>query len=101
MVPGMEPLMQLLYGPTGHTELEQQYVIKLSTAEQRWLLKLAPRRHAEHGIIQMQISGDSGHGPDHLVLEHEDGDRKEWRLSLLSQGTAAAQELQQILGLVH
>ncbi len=100
-VPGMEPLLQLLYGPGRHTELEQQYVISLDTAERRWLLQLAPRQHAEHDIIRLQIYGENGQGPDRLALEYEDGDRKEWRLSLLSQGTAAARELQQILGLIH
>ena len=61
-VPGMEPFMQLLYGTIDHTELEQDYVIKLNTTEQRWLLQLTPHQHTEHEIIRMQISGETGHG---------------------------------------
>ena len=97
-VPGMEPFMRLLYGTSSQAELEQDYAISLDSSGQRWSLQLAPRRHTEDGIIRMQLSGDSGHGPDRLVLEHADGDRTEWQLSLLSQGTAAERELQQTLG---
>jgi len=96
-VPGMEPFMQLLYGTTGHSELEQDYVISFDTAEQRWILQLAPRQYTGQEIIRMQISGATGHGPDRLVLETADGDRTEWQLSLVSQGMAAGRELQQTL----
>jgi hypothetical protein len=96
-VPGMEPFMQLLYGATGYVKREQDFMISFDTAGQRWLLQLAPHQQTEHVIIRMQITGDSGHGPDRLVLEHADGDRIEWQLSLLSQGAAARQELQQTL----
>ena len=89
--------MQLLYGTTGHSELEQEYVISFDTAEQRWILQLAPRQHTSQEIIHMQISGATGHGPDRLVLETADGDRTEWQLSLVSQGVAAGRELQQTL----
>ena len=97
-MPGMEPFMRLLYGTSSQAELEQDYAISLDSAGLRWSLQLAPRRHTEDGIIRMQLSGDSGHGPDRLVLEHADGDRTEWQLSLLSQGAAAERELQQTLG---
>ena len=96
-VPGMEPFMQLLYGTTGYVEQEQDFVINFDTAGQRWLLQLVPHQQTEHVIIRMQIPGDSGHGPDRLVLEHADGDRTEWQLSLLSQDAAARRELQQTL----
>jgi hypothetical protein len=100
-VPGMEPFMLLLYGVTGRTELEQDYVISFDSSGQRWSLQLAPRQPVEDGIIRMQLSGDSDHGPDRLVLEQADGDHTEWQLSLLSQGAAAGRELQQILGSIH
>jgi hypothetical protein len=100
-VPGMEPFMLLLYGTTGHTELEQDYVISFDSSGQRWSLQLAPRQHTEAGVIRMQLSGDSDHGPDHLMLEHADGDRREWQLTLRSQGEAAGRELQQTLQSLH
>ena len=100
-VPGMEPFMQLLYGTTPHTGQEQAYVISLDTAGQRWLLQLTPQQDAADKIIRMQLSGNTGHGPDKLVLEHADGDRTEWQLSLLSQGKVAGHELQQRLGSIH
>jgi hypothetical protein len=96
-VPGMEPFMQLLYSTTGYTELEQEYVISLDTAGQRWSLQLAPHQHTQHGIIRMQISGETGYGPDLLLLETAGGDHTEWQLALLSQGAAANRELQQTL----
>ena len=100
-VPGMEPFMLLLYGTTGHSELEQDYVISFDSSGQRWFLQLAPRQHTEAGVIRMQLSGDSDHGPDHLMLVHADGDRREWQLTLLSQGEAASRELQQTLQSLH
>jgi hypothetical protein len=100
-VPGMEPFMQLLYGTTGHTEQEQDDVIRFDTAGQRWLLQLAPGQNTANGIIHMQLSGDSGHAPDHLMLEHADGDHTEWQLTFLSQGEAAKRELQQLLESIH
>jgi hypothetical protein len=96
-VPGMEPFMHLLYGTTGYAEQEQDYVTSFDTAGQRWFLQLAPQQGATAGIIHMQLSGNSGNGPDKLVLEHADGDRTEWQLSLLSQDAAARRELQQTL----
>jgi hypothetical protein len=101
-VPGMEPFMHLLFGTTTtDTGQEQAYVISLDTAGQRWLLQLTPQRDVVDKIIRMQLSGNTGHGPDQLVLEHADGDRTEWQLSLLSQGKAAGHELQQLLGSIH
>ena len=100
-VPGMEPFLQLLYGTTGDTEQGQDYEISLNTAGQRWLLQLTPLHDAADEIISMQLSGNTGHGPDQLVLEHADGDRTEWQLSLLSQGKVAGHELQQLLGSIH
>jgi hypothetical protein len=100
-VPGMEPFLQLLYGTTGDTEQGQDYEISLNTAGQRWLLQLTPLQDAADEIIRMQLSGNTGHGPDQLVLEHADGDRTEWQLSLLSQGKVAGHELQQLLGSIH
>ena len=100
-VPGMEPFLQLLYGTTGDTEQGQDYEISLNTAGRRWFLQLASQQNAADGIIRMQLSGDSGHGPDRLRLEHADGDRTEWQLSLLSQGEAAGRELQQLLESIH
>jgi hypothetical protein len=100
-VPGMEPFLQLLYGTTGDTEQGQDYEISLNTAGQRWLLQLTPLQDAADEIIRMQLSGNTGHGPDQLVLEHADGDRTEWQLSLVSQGEAAGRELQQLLGSIH
>lgn len=100
-VPGMEPFLQLLYGTTGDTEQGQDYEISLNTAGQRWLLQLTPQQDAADEIIRMQLSGNTGHGPDQLVLEHADGDRTEWQLSLLSQGKVAGHELQQLLGSIH
>lgn len=100
-VPGMEPFMLLLYGTTGHTELEQDYVISFDSSGQRWSLQLAPRQHVKDGIIRMQLSGGSDHGPDRLVLEQADGDQTEWQLSFLSQGETAGRELQQLLKTIH
>lgn len=100
-VPGMEPFMQLLYGATRHTGQEQDYVISFDTAGQRWFLQLTPQQDTADEIIRMQLSGDTGHGPDQLVLEHAEGDRMEWQLSLVSQGEAAGRELQQLLGSIH
>jgi hypothetical protein len=100
-VPGMEPFMQLLYGTTGHTEQQQDDVISFDSVGQRWSLQLAPSQRAADGIIRMQLSGDSGHGPDHLRLEQADGDHTEWQLSLLSQGETADHELQQLLESIH
>ena len=100
-VPGMGPFMLLLYGMTGRTELEQNYVISFDSTGQRWSLQLAPRQPVEDGIIRMQLSGDSDHGPDRLVLEQADGDHTEWQLSLLSQGETAGRELQQLLESIH
>jgi len=100
-VPGMEPFMLLLYGTIGHAELEQDYVVSFGNSGQRWSLQLAPRQQSEDRIIRMQLSGDSGQGPDRLVLEQADGDQTEWQLSLLSQGEAATHELQQLLGSIH
>jgi hypothetical protein len=100
-VPGMEPFLQLLYGTTGDTEQGQDNEISLNTAGQRWLLQLTPQQDAADEIIRMQLSGNTGHGPDQLVLEHADGDRTEWQLSLLSQGKVAGHELQQLLGSIH
>lgn len=97
-VPGMEPFMQLLYGTTGQ---EQDYVTSFDTAGKRWFLQIVPQQDAADEIIRMQLSGDNGRGPDQLVLEHADGDRTEWRLSLLSQGEIAGRELQQLLGSIH
>jgi len=96
-MPGMEPFMLLLYGTTGLTELERDYLISLDSTGHRWSLQLTPRQRAEDGITRMQLSGDSNHGPDRLVLEHADGDQTEWELSLLSQGETADRELQQLL----
>ena len=100
-VPGMEPFMLLLYGATGRTELEQDYVISFDSTGLRWSLQLAPRQQRKDRITRMQLSGDSGHRPDQLVLEHADGDRTEWQLSLLSQGETAGRKLQQLLGSIH
>lgn len=100
-VPGMEPFMQLLYGATGHTGQEQDYVTSFDTAGQRWFLHLTPQQVSSDDITRMQLSGHAGHGPDQLVLEHADGDRTEWQLSLVSQGKAAGRELQQLLGSIH
>lgn len=97
-VPGMEPFMQLLYGKTGHTEHD---VISFANAGRRWSLQLAPSQRAADGIIRMQLSGDSGHGPDYLRLDQADGDHTEWQLSLLSQGETANHELQQLLESIH
>jgi len=96
-MPGMEPFMLLLYGTTGLPELEQDYLISLDSTGHRWSLQLTPRQRAEDGITRMQLSGDSNHGPDRLVLKHADGDQTEWKLSLLSQGETADRELQQLL----
>ena len=98
-VPGMEPFMLLLYGTTGHTE--QDDVIHFDSTGQRWSLQLAPGQRAADGVARMQLSGDSGHGPDHLMLEQADGDQREWQLSLLSQGEAADHELHQLLESIH
>ena len=100
-VPGMEPFMLLLYGATGLTDLEPNYVISFDSSGQRWSLQLTPRQKTEGGIIRMQLSGNNNHGPDRLVLEQTDGDQTEWQLSLLSQGEAASRELQQLLGSIH
>ena len=100
-VPGMEPFMLLLYGTTGHAELEQDYVINFDSSGQRWSLQLAPRQHVKDGIIRMHLSGGSDHGPDRLVLEQADGDQTEWQLSFLSQGETAGHELQQLLKTIH
>ena len=100
-VPGMGPFMLLLYGTTGRTELEQDYMIRFDSSGQRWSLQLAPRQPVDDGIIRMQLSGDSDHGPDRLVLEQADGDHTEWQLSLLSQGETASRELQQLLESIH
>jgi hypothetical protein len=100
-VPGMEPFLQLLYGTTTHNGQEQAYAISLDTTGQRWLLQLTPQQDAADEIIRMQLSGNTGHGPDQLVLEHAGGDRTEWQLSLLSQGKVAGHELQQLLGSIH
>ena len=100
-VPGMEPFMLLLYGATGLAELEQDYAISLDSNGQRWSLQLAPRQNTADGIVRMQLSGDSSHGPDRLMLEQADGDQTEWQLSLLSQGETAGQELQQLLESIH
>jgi hypothetical protein len=100
-VPGMEPFMLLLYGATGHTELQQDFVISFDSSGQRWTLQLTPRQKTEDGIIRMQLSGNSDHGPDRLVLEQTDGDQTEWQLSVLSQGETASRELQQLLGSIH
>ena len=100
-VPGMEPFMLLLYGTTGHTELEQDYVISFDSNGQRWSLQLAPRQHVKDSIIRMQLSGGSDHGPDRLVLEQADGDQTKWQLSLLSQGETAGHELRQLLKTIH
>ena len=94
-VPGLEPFMQLLYGTGSRTELEQHYAVSFETAGQRWLLQLAP--HAQHAVDHLQISGESGREPDHLLLKQADGDHTEWQLSLLSQGETAGQEMQQAL----
>jgi len=67
-MPGMEPFMLLLYGTTGLPELEQDYLISLDSTGHRWSLQLTPRQRAEDGITRMQLSGDSNHGPDRLVL---------------------------------
>jgi len=96
-VPGMEPFLLLLYGATGHAELQRDYVISFDNAGQHWSLQLTPRQRSQHTVARMQLSGDHGHGPDRLVLEHGDGDRTEWRLSLRSQGATASRELQQML----
>jgi hypothetical protein len=96
-VPGMEPFMQLLYGTGGDSSLEQDYVITHESGGQGWMLQLVPRTPAAHGIARMQVYGTGGHGPDRLLLEHEDGDRTEWQLSLLSRGETAARELRQVL----
>jgi hypothetical protein len=96
-VPGMEPFMQLLYGTGGNAALDQHYVFSFDATASRWLLQLEPREHTDHAIIRMQLSGENSHGPDRLVLNHADGDRTEWQLSLLSQGAAARHELQQAL----
>ena len=100
-VPGMEPFMLLLYGATGLTELEHDYVISFDSSGQRWSLQLAPRQKAEDGIIRMQLSGNGDQGPDRLVLEQADGDQTEWQLSLQSQGEKAGLELQQLLESIH
>ena len=100
-VPGMEPFMLLLYGAGGHTELEPDYVISFDSSGQRWSLQLVPRQKSEDGIIRMQLSGNSDHRPDHLMLEQADGDQTEWQLSLLSQGETAGRELQQLLESIH
>jgi hypothetical protein len=100
-VPGMEPFMQLLYRPTGDTEQERYDVNSFETAGQRWSLQLAPRQNTADGIIRIELSGDSGLGPDRMVLEHADGDRTEWQLSLQSQGEAAGRKMQQLLESIH
>jgi hypothetical protein len=100
-VPGMEPFMLLLYGTNGHAELERDYVLGFNSTGQRWSLQLAPRQQGENRIIRMHLSGDSDHGPDSLVLEHADGDRTEWQLSLVSQGETAGRALQQLLGSIQ
>jgi hypothetical protein len=96
-VPGMEPFMQLLYGTTGYRELEQDYVISFDTTGKRWSLQLAPQRRVHHDIVGMRLAGDSGQGPDRLVLAYEDGDRREWQLALRSQGAAASRDMQETL----
>jgi hypothetical protein len=96
-MPGMGPFMLLLYGTAGYPELNQDYVISFDSIGQRWSLQLTPRLRAKDGIARMQLSGNSNHGPDRLVLEHADGDQTEWELSLLSQGETAYHELQQLL----
>ena len=94
-LPGMEPFMQLLYGNTGYSELQQDYLISFDTTGKRWSLQLAPQRRVHHDIVGMRLSGDSGQGPDRLVLAYEDGDRTEWQLSLRSRGAAASRDMQE------
>jgi len=96
-VPGMEPFMLLLYGANGQVELQQDYLIRFTNTGQRWTLQLTPRSRSPQAIVRLLLSGDRGQGPDRLALEHDDGDRTEWQLSLLSQGATASRELRQLI----
>ena len=96
-VPGMEPFMQLLYRSEENNTLQQDYTITHASDADHWSLQLQPRQHTRQDISRMQLSGYPGHGPDYLVLIHEDGDRTEWQLSLQSQGETAQHALQQRL----
>ncbi len=96
-VPGMEPLMQVLYGNGESTDLQQNYNLELDVTAQRWVLQLTPRHLGKHSIISLRLSGANDHGPDQLILEQADGDSSEWQLTRLSQGTAADRRLGEIL----
>jgi len=96
-VPGMEPLMQLLFVSGGIADLEEEYKVDFDAEAQRWRLQLASRTYDEHDIALFQVSGKTGQGPEVLLLEYADGDRSEWKLSVHSRGAAAEQELRREL----
>jgi len=92
-VPGMEPLMQLMYGAAGSDELRQQYQLSFDSDAQRWTLSLKPRWPGTLAVALMQVAGANGHGPDQMLLQSDDGDRRDWRLTPVSEGAAAEREL--------
>ncbi len=96
-VPGMEPLMQVLYGTGESTGLQQNYSLDLDVTAQRWVLQLKPRHQDKHTIISLRLSGTNNHGPDQLILEQADGDSTAWQLTRLSQGLPADHRLREIL----
>jgi hypothetical protein len=96
-VPGMEPFMWLVFGSGGLADLEKEYKIEFNTGGQRWRLQLTPHNYGEHDIARFWVSGNTGLGPDNLLLEYADGDRSEWQLLVQSRGGAAEQEMRRTL----
>lgn len=92
-VPGMEPLLQLMYAAAADDELKQQYQLTFDSDAQRWTLSLKPRWPGALTVALLQVSGANGHGPDRMQLQSDDGDRRSWRMTPVSQGAAAEREL--------
>jgi hypothetical protein len=92
-VPGMEPLMQLLFQSLNTDALRQTHSITMKNKARRWSLELKPRHRTQIEIDRIQLSGLYSEWPDRLVFFYEDGDRTDWEMLLISRGTTADDEL--------
>jgi hypothetical protein len=99
-VPGMEPFMQLLYIPSGHEQLMNDYFITLKNEQRRWLIVMKPKKQLDTKIVELRLSGIQAEGPDNLHVLNKDGDRTEWQLTLLAKGSSAEIDLQKTLDLL-
>ena len=92
-VPGMEPLMQLLFQSLNSDALQQTHSITMKNKARRWSLELKPRHRTQIEIDRIQLSGLDSEWPDRLVFFYEDGDRTNWEMLLISRGATADDEL--------